>query len=217
MLMQRILSERVNSVITFIFTNFGPLIGFYFFNHFWGLKVAVIASIVVVVAEFIFLRFKNEKVSVFFYFSSSIIILFGLADLYFDAPLFIKFEATLTNLFFAVFFGISLFKKKSIVQEFAEAQKRTSVEQSEDKSFFFKVFTAFWCLYFVIKAIFYLWLNFRVSLDEGIILRAIIGKASFWVMMFISIGLPRQVWKLMEQLKLFPSQKSGDVVVTAQT
>ena len=207
-LMQKLLSDRVESITTFILANFGPLIGFYLANYFWGLKAAVSVSMVLAIAEFFLLRSKNKKISVFFYFSSAIVVLFGLADLIIEEPFFIKFEATLTNLFFAIFFGMSLFKEKSIVQEFAEAKNRTSEEQSEDKSYFFRLFTAVWCLYFVIKAVFYLWLNFNMSLNEGLILRMIIGKMSFWVMMFISIGLPAQVWKILEKFKLFPSQKA---------
>lgn len=199
--------DRIKRLFIFIFSNFGPLVGFYLTNQIWGLKAAVLASVILVVAEFFWLKSKKEKISSFFYFSSTLVIVFGMLDLSIQEPFFIKFEATLTNLFFAVFFGISLFKEKSIVQEFAETQKRTSTEQSQDKKFFFKLFTIFWCLYFVVKAVFYLWLNFNTSLNEGLLLRLVIGKISFWIMMFISIGLPRYIWSFLEKMKLFPSQK----------
>lgn len=205
--------DRIKRLFIFIFSNFGPLVGFYLTNQIWGLKAAVLASVILVLAEFFWLKSKKEKVSSFFYFSSTLVIVFGMLDLSIQEPFFIKFEATLTNLFFAVFFGISLFKEKSIVQEFAETQKRTSTEQSQDKKFFFQLFTIFWCLYFLVKAVFYLWLNFNSSLNEGLLLRLVIGKISFWIMMFISIGLPRYIWNLLEKMKLFPSQKTNRALV----
>lgn len=205
--------DRIKRLFIFIFSNFGPLVGFYLTNQIWGLKAAVLASVILVVAEFFWLKSKKEKISSFFYFSSTLVIVFGMLDLSIQEPFFMKFEATLTNVFFAVFFGISLFKEKSIVQEFAETQKRTSMEQSQDKKFFFRLFTAFWCLYFVVKAVFYLWLNFNTSLNEGLLLRLVIGKISFWIMMFISIGLPRYNWKFLEKMKVFPSQKINRALV----
>lgn len=199
------------NVCIFLLTNFGPLVGFYLVNMLFGFKTAVLVSIGLVFIELIILKMKKQKITSFFYFSSAIIIVFGIADLFIKQPFFFKFEATLTNLFFAVFFGMSLFKEKSIVQEFAEMQKRTSEQQNPDKQFFFKVFTIFWCLYFITKAVFYLWINLNTSLDEGLIIRMVVGKLSFWIMMFVSIGLPKQIWKAFEGLKLFPSQRENRI------
>ena len=199
--------DRVQNFLKFILSNFGPLIGFYFVNQFWGLKAAVVASLVLGFGEFLWLKRKNEKITAFFYFSSGLIILFGTLDLLVKEPLFIKFEASITNLFFAIFFALSLFKDKSIVQQFAETQKKILEEQSEDKKFFFQVFTLFWCFYFVSKALLYLWINFNSSLNEGLMIRMIVGKISFWGMMVISVGFPKKIWVLMEKATVFPSQR----------
>ncbi len=200
--------DRIKNTTRFLISNFGPLIGFYFVNHFWGFQMGVVVSIALVIIEFIWLKLKKLEIGRFFYFSSAMILCFGIADLVIQAPFFIKYEASITNLIFAVFFGSSLFKEKSIIQEIAESQGRTSTESSVDKIFFFKLFTLFWCLYFVGKAAFYLWLNSVSTLEEGMIIRLIVGKLSFWMMMFISIGLPRKIWKLFERLKIFPSQRA---------
>ncbi|MFZ3230617.1 MAG: septation protein IspZ [Pseudobdellovibrio sp.] len=200
--------DRIKPLVTFILLNFGPLIGFYFINQFWGFKVAILVSIILVIAEYSWLKFRKIALSAFFYFSSALIVIFGIADLSIQEPFFFKFEAMLTNIFFATFFGMSLLKEKSIIQEFAEAQKRTSVNTSEDKTFFFKSLTLFWCLYFIVKAVFYLWINFNTSMNEALIIRLLVGKISFWIMMFISIGLPHQIWNVLEKFKLFPSQRT---------
>ncbi len=36
----------MKKLIVFILTNFGPLVGFYLVNQFWGFKEAVIVSII---------------------------------------------------------------------------------------------------------------------------------------------------------------------------
>lgn len=103
----------------------------------------------------------------------------------------------------------SLFKEKSIIREFAELQEQTSLEQQNpDKRFFFGFLMIVWCLYFVFKSTFYLWINWNTSLEEGLLIRMIFGKLSFWIMMFVSIGLPRQIWKLLEKMRLFPYQRA---------
>jgi len=199
----------LKNIIKFITSNFGPLVGFYFVNHYWDFKAAVIVSAILIISEFTFLKIRKQSISSFFYFSSAIIIGFGIADLFVQEPYFFKFEATLTNLFFAVFFGLSLLKEKPIVQEFAEMQKRTSDEQSPDKLFFFRFFTILWSGYFILKAAFYLWINFHTSLDEGLLIRVLVGKVSFWIMMYISIGMPKQIWSTLEKFRLFPSQREA--------
>ena len=102
-------------------------------------------------------------------------------------------------------------KEKPIIQEFAEMQKRTSEEQSPDKKFFFRFFTILWCGYFILKSAFYLWIGFHSTLEEGLMIRMLVGKVSFWIMMFVSIGLSKQIWRIMEKLELFPSQRKANI------
>lgn len=196
----------------FIIANFGPLIAFYVINQFWGLKAGILVSVVLIFIEYFWLKFKKQKIGAFFYFSSGVILIFGGLDLYLQEPYFIKYEASITNILFAIFFGISIFKDKSIVQEFAETQGRTSLETSADKSFFFKMFTAAWAIYFLVKAFFYLWLSFNTTMSQGLIVRMFFGKVSFWLMMLLSIGFPEKIWNLMERLRLFPSQRSSNSI-----
>ena len=142
-----------------------------------------------------------------FYLSTGVIVIFGILDLVVQTPIFFKLEAAITNVLFAVFFGLSVLKEKSIVQEFAVNQGRVSTESSEDKKFFFDCFTWFWTIYFLTKAIIYLWLNFKIQFEDAMILRLFIGKISLWAMIGISTLLPRQIWGLLEKAQAFPSQR----------
>ncbi|WP_409479543.1 septation protein IspZ [Pseudobdellovibrio sp. HCB154] len=195
-------------ILSFLISNFGPLIGFYLVNLFWGFQTAVIVSIGLALAEYVWLKLNKRKIDIFFYFSSGIIVIFGLLDLYIEAPFFFKLESSITNLFFAAFFGLSVFNEKSITQIFAENQNKTSADNSDDKRFFFACFTLFWAFYFLVKALVYLWLNFNVQFEDALFLRLILGKGSLWVMLGISILLPKQIWTLMEKARVFPSQRT---------
>ena len=194
-------------ILSFLISNFGPLIGFYLVNLFWGFQTAVVVSIGLAAAEYVWLKLNKRKIDAFFYFSSGIIVVFGLLDLYIETPFFFKLESSITNLFFAAFFGLSVFNEKSITQIFAENQNRTTADNSDDKRFFFACFTLFWAFYFLVKALVYLWLNFNLEFENAMILRLILGKGSLWVMLGISILLPKQIWALMEKARLFPSQR----------
>lgn len=195
-------------ILSFLISNFGPLIGFYLINLFWGFQAAVIVSIMLAVVEYIWLKLNKRQIDAFFYLSSGIIIVFGTLDLYIETPFFFKLESSITNLIFAIFFGLSIFKEKSITQIFAENQKRTSTDNSDDKRFFFACFTLLWTFYFLVKAITYLWLNFNLEFENAFLLRLIIGKASLWGMLAISILLPKQIWFFMEKARVFPSQRA---------
>ncbi len=206
--------KNLVKLFNFVISNFGPLIGFYVINQFWGFKTGVLASCVLVFIEYFWLKSKKQKIGMFFYFSSGMILIFGGLDLYLQEPYFMKYEASITNLLFAIFFGMSILKDKSIVQEFAETQGRTSSETSVDKSFFFKMFTFAWTIYFLLKAFFYLWLSFNTSMNEGLVIRIFVGKVSFWLMMVLSIGFPKKIWNVMEKLRLFPSQRESNAIST---
>ena len=200
--------KRIQQLIQFLLTNFGPLIGFYLLNNIWGLQTAILGSMGIVVAELIWIKvIRKGKVSSLFLFSGAIVFVFGALDLWLQQSLFFKLEAFLINLFTAVFFGLSLRNEKSLIQELAETQKRTSSDQSEDKRFFFQLLTIFWCLYFIAKGFFFLWLNFTTPMNEALLLRMIIGKVSFWIMLFVSIWFSRPLFRLLEQRQMLPSQK----------
>lgn len=176
-------------------------------NSVWGIKPAIICSIAFTIAEYVWLRLQNQKINSFFYLSSGVIIIFGTLDLFIKTPVFLKWEAAVINILFAGFFAFSIFKEKSIVQEFAETQGRVATESNADTKFFFNCFTLFWTIYFLAKAILYLWLNFNYQFEDALIFRVFTGKISLFIMIGISILLPRKIWALMERARMFPSQR----------
>lgn len=199
----------MKALLIYAITNFGPLLAFYLVNNVFGLKAAISASLLVIVLEVVHFRIKKEKLSAFFLFSSTIAILFGIVDLTMSNPTMFKYEAGTINILFAAFFLGSLLKEKSIVQEIAEQQGRTQKNTSIDKSFFFKILTAIWSAYFLLKAICYTWINLNNSLEYGMVLRFLIGNISLTVMIFLSVYTARSFWRLLEKFKLLPSLRQN--------
>jgi intracellular septation protein A len=199
--------EKIKGIALFLYKNFGPLIVFYVANHFWGLKTAIAVSLVFTVAEIIHYKIAKKEITTFFKFSVVMTFVFGALDLTLENAFFYKIEATVTNLFTAFFFGITLIQPKPLIQQFAEQQGRTSKDQSVDKTFFFRLLTMVWTFYFVLKAALYLWINLNSDIEQGLIVRTIIGNVSFAIMLFVSIGLARPIWNLLVKLKWMPSSR----------
>lgn len=199
--------SKVKTFFFFILKNFGPIVGFYILNHFFGYRIATIVSLILVLLDYVLLKIRKEKLTMLFWAFNSVIVVFGVLDLLLSNQLFIKYEAFLTNTIIAIFWSVSIFKDKSIVQEIAESQGRVDPIQSIDKKFFFNAFTIFWSIYFFSKGIFYLWTYQNTNMDSALMVRIFVGKISLWIMIGISTLLPRKIWKFMEWLKVFPSQK----------
>ena len=199
--------SRLTKLFQFALTNFGPLIAFYSLNHFIGLKVAIAGACLVTLGEAIRFKLRKETPTPFFKFSAVMALCFGVLDLIMVHPFFFKFEASIANLFFAGFFGLSLMREKPLIQEFAEQQGRVDGVTTPDHTFFFRFLTLLWIVYFVGKAVVYLWVYFNHSVEQGLILRALIGNVSLAVMLFISIGLSRPIWAVLLRLRLMPSTR----------
>jgi len=200
--------KKLKATVRLIIANFGPLIGFYVANRFLGLKAAIAATLLITLAELLRVKIKRQKMTLFFTFSSVIALTFGIIDFSMESPVLLKFEAGVINLLFAGFFAASLLREKSIIEELAEQQGRIEAISSADKTFFFRALTAAWIIYFLAKAAAYTWIGFNSTLEQGMLLRALIGNLSMAAMFFISIGLARPLWRAMLTLRLMPSTKS---------
>ena len=54
--------SKVIGLLNFALTNFGPIITFYAANHFFGLKVAVLASVVWTLGEIVFHIIRKKPI-----------------------------------------------------------------------------------------------------------------------------------------------------------
>ncbi len=180
--------EKLLGALRYSFSNFGPIISFYVVNHFWGLRPAVLSSLVCIVIEVADKYWHKKHLTLFFKFCAATALVFGGIDLYLQKSVFFKYEAALTNLFTAAFFGSTLFGEKTIILQFAESRiKASGHEVTSDQVTFFRLFTMLWTGYFVIKSGVYVWIAHRYGLEKGLIIRAIVGNVSLYALIGISM------------------------------
>lgn len=199
---------KLLELVRFAVANFGPILVFYISNHFFGLQIAVIASIIWIVGEIVFHIIKKIRLSPFFKFSAGITIVFGLIDLYLQRSLLFKYEASLSNAMVGVFFALSLLKEKPIIREFAEAQGRISSDLTPDSEYYFKFLTVVWTVFMFAKAAFYFWVAQKYSLEEGLAIRAGVGNISFYALLGISIFGSAQIKAMLAKAKMLPSSRA---------
>lgn len=121
--------DKIKSFLKFLFTNFGPIIIFYFATRFLGLKTGILLSTFYTIAEIIHYKIKKKPINAFFKFFATICILFGVIDLYLSNSNIYIYEPAFTNIITALFFVIGAFTKKPLIQEFVE--KNTTFENPE--------------------------------------------------------------------------------------
>lgn len=190
-----------------IFSSFGPILVFYISNHFWGLQFAVITSIVWCIGEISYHKILKKPLSTFFKFSAVLTLTFGVIDIYLQQSIFFKYEAAMTNLLVGCYFASTLFSEKSIIREFAEAQGRIPKQISKDGEYYFRFLTLVWAAYSVIKALFYAWVASNYSLEEGLVVRGIIGNSTFYGLLFLSIFGSKPILYVLGRLRLLPSTR----------
>ena len=193
---------------------FGPLIAFWVTNAAFGLKPAIAVSMVVALAELARFTVRRETPGHFFLFSVAMTLLFGTVDLLLTQPKFLAYESVVTNLATAVFFGVTAFGRKPLIFQFAERSGRLSGNRPPDLVPFFRVFTLVWAGYFVAKAALYGWMAGRFDLRDATAIRMVVGPASFYALLGVSMFGGRTIYRIMRwsgalaiAVRLFPGDK----------
>jgi intracellular septation protein A len=193
--------------VKWILENFGSIFLFQITNHFYGLKPAIAMALFFSVIQIVVLKLKKKSITPFMMFSFFLVVLFGAIDLLSENATFFKFESATINLIIGGYFAVSLFSNKSLVEVFAEQQGRVTTETSPDKTFFFRLITSVWVLYFWIKSAVYFWISNNSSIEISQIFRMFFGTASFYALLGITIGFSQQIWSLLLKLKWMPSTR----------
>jgi uncharacterized membrane protein len=197
--------QRLKTLIKFVFSNFGPIGVFYVANHFWDLRVAVISTVLWSLGEIVTYKLLRKPLSAFFLFSAGVTVLFGLIDIYLKQSILFKYEGAMTNVLNALYFGATLFGKKTLIQEFAEIQGRLKKEITPDIAAYFRFLTAVWVFYFLVKAGVYAWIAANYSLEQALVIRGTIGNASLYGMLFLSIFCSKKIKEGLTKVGYLPS------------
>jgi intracellular septation protein A len=170
---------------------FGPLLAFWIANACFGLFAGIAASVAIAITSAVIRYLRHEKLGRIFWFSLGMTIVFGAADLLLRQPIFLRYEAVVSNVVVAIFIGSAAFGPKPIIMEFAERSGRLPKQHPPDLVAYFRVFTLLWAAYFLAKAVFYVWVARNLSLTGGMLLRLIVGQGSFYLLLGFSIFFGR--------------------------
>ncbi len=166
-----------------------PLIAFYAANHFFGFVYAIAVTMVVAALQMATYALKRQRPPRLLVFSTAMSLVFGAIDLWFQGPVLFRYEAAITSLLSAVFFGLSLRGDTSVIQEAAERQRGKALPP--EAAVYFRLCTMTWVAYLVLKAAVYAWIGTRYDLEKALALRLIIGNASMYLMIGATIVLAK--------------------------
>ena len=185
-------SSRWTKTAGWLFESFGPLLIFVAVEHTWGLLAAIISGIACGVLIVAMQIVRDRKLSPFTAFIAVNVAVFGALDLHYQSGFFVKLEPAFGNLATALFFIGTVVIKKPIVLEFARRQKPDIPDSAIP---FLSKMTIAWGIFFLLRAAGHVWLAYNVSLDQALVLRGLIGPASFGAMFaaqFVAIWVYRR-------------------------
>ncbi len=165
----------------------GGLLAFWIVLECAGLRAAIAATLVVVVADGARRLIRRRPMTRIWMLSSTLALAGGAIDLRAATPFMIRYEAVGTNLLTGLAFLIGTFGARPLVQEVAEGWRGAAFDPGQSGlRAFFRAFTLVWAGYFVLKAGVYLWLATELPLDRALALRSVIGTASLVMMILLS-------------------------------
>jgi intracellular septation protein A len=195
---------RVLSVLRFILDQFGTMAAFYLLLYTLGLKAAIAGSIVFVIIDGIRRHRQGIGFPKLYILTSVLTFVFGGIDLMSKTPFMIKYEAVITSLIVAGFFGSTVFGPRPMLQELAEQRMSEAFPDRADVRAFFRILTLMWVVYFVVRAAAYLWIGEALPIEQAMAIRPFIGTPSLLLMTVISFQ-GRHLFALLKRLGLLPA------------
>jgi uncharacterized membrane protein len=195
--------NALKRLISFAYDNFGPILIYAGLHRAYGARVAVIGSLAFAAVEIAIKLRRGTPFTGFFKFTVAITAVFGILDLTLTDATFGRFESVLTNLVTAGYFGMTLRGPRSFIQEWAE-KKRGSPLTDPNAILRCQMLTVVWTAYFVLKAGFYTWANLHYSWEQAMVLRSVVGTASFYALLGWSIFFGRSTLERLQAWGCLP-------------
>lgn len=182
--------KRLTGTLGGLFHTFGSLILYWGVLLTFGLKPAIVATLLFIVAEVIWRMATHRPFPALWWFSNIMALVFGAVDLYADTPFMMRYEATVSNLMTAAFFAAGALGEEPLVLRLAMNSRNghTIPKDRPEIIRFFRAFTLFWAAYFVARAGVFFWIMTAFPLTKALMLRTVISWASLGVMMLISLN-----------------------------
>ena len=194
---------RLLGTLRYAFAEFGSVIVFVVGLYAFGIKPAIVATIVWVVGDAIRRAVRRIGFPQTWLFANGLVVVFGAVDLYAATPFMLRYEPVVTNALTGLVFAAGAFGEKPVIQLLAEARGRSFPEGAEFRRFF-QWLTFIWVAYFALKAAVYYWLATHLTLEEAMPIRAVVGPGSLAVLLALSFR-SRPLFLLLRRLRLLPA------------
>ncbi len=133
--------------------------------------------------------------------------MFGAIDLWARTPFMIRYEGAIINLLTAAAFAVGASGREPLVMTIARKRRPDIPVDRPEVLRFFRAFTYAWALYFVARAITFLWIMATFPLVQAAAIRTAVAWISLGAMMLVSIN-GRRVFDACQRLGFFlPAKK----------
>jgi intracellular septation protein A len=200
---------KLAAVARFALAEFGPLIVFWLLALAFGVKPAILGSIVFIIADAVWRSRKGLKFTRLYLLISALTLVFGFVDLVATSPFMLKYEAAVSNVVTGIAFVVGALGEKPIIQEVAKQRGESFVATDEIRTFF-RLFTLVWAAYFFLKAILFMWMAWTMPMLEAMALRSAIGGVSLGLMIAISVTQGRRLFFLCRRFGLLPKATAAE-------
>ena len=171
---------------------FGPLLAFVIFEHTLGLVAAIVSGIVTGAVLVTLQIVREKKISPFTAFVAASVVVFGALDLHYRTGFFVKIEPALGNAITGIFFLGTVVIGRPILIEFAEKRMGRKLERAYP---YLRGWTVVWALYFFLRAAIYVWMAYRLTIDQAMAIRSVAGPMSFGAMFLAEMGVRKLVFR----------------------
>jgi intracellular septation protein A len=193
--------------LRYAFAEFGSMIVFVIGLYGFGIKPAIVATIVWIIGDAIQRAVRGLGFPQVWLFANGLVVVFGGVDLYAATPFMMRYEPVVTNALTGLVFAAGAFGEKPVIQLLAEARGRDFGEGPDIRRFF-QWLTFIWVAYFLLKAALYYWLARTMSLEEAMPIRAVLGPVSLVALLALS-WRSRPLFLLLRRLRLLPAPAEG--------
>jgi uncharacterized membrane protein len=169
--------------LSFALETFGPLLA-YALGQWRGGPIAGIAAASLWAAVDVAQRvLRKRSTSRLFWFTTLLTLGFGAFDLVVGKVVLFRFEAVVTNLLTALYFGGSIITGKSLVEEFYERSRASVADPPRELTSYLRLFTGVWAVYFLLKSAVYCWLALTLPLARLVLIRSTVGTLSLLLLL----------------------------------
>ncbi|HKN31325.1 MAG TPA: septation protein IspZ [Roseiarcus sp.] len=207
---------KLAAAARFVLAEFGPLLVFWAVALSFGVKPAILGSLVAIVADAAWRKRKGMASTRLYLLTSGLTLAFGAIDLAATSPFMLKYEAAVTNVATGAAFVVGAMGEKPIIGEVAE-QRGEAFPPTREIRAYFRLFTLAWAAYFFVKAALYVWIVWTLPMLQAMALRSVVGSISLGLMIAVSVTQGRRLFFLCRRLGLLPKPDEPVAASPART